>query len=313
MHEKYDIIGLGVCVVDDLLYVDAWPARDAKVRIARRDRQCGGLTANALVAAVRLGARCAYAGVLGEDEASDWVRDRLSAEGIDLRHACVHPPAGPARSTIVVGQDVGSRNIFSDSSAATGHAARCPVPRDVVARARVLLVDHVDAERMLSAARLARAMGVAVVLDMERVNVPFARELLAIADHAILPAHAAMELTGCTTPAESACMLGQSADQTVVVTAGEAGCWAVDGPTTNRRPMHYPADQVNAVDTTGCGDVFHGAYAAMLAQGQNLQERIRWASAAAAMKATRHGGGSSAPTRAEVEAFMNQYPAELDG
>ena len=68
--------------------------------------------------------------------------------------------------------------------------------------------------------------------------------------------------------------------------------------------QHYPAFKVKAIDTTGCGDVFHGAYAVALARGQDLTERIRFASATAALKATRHGGQAGIPTRRQVEKFL---------
>jgi sugar/nucleoside kinase (ribokinase family) len=58
------------------------------------------------------------------------------------------------------------------------------------------------------------------------------------------------------------------------------------------------------VDTTSCGDVFHGAYASALAWGLGLDERVRLACAAAALKATRPGGQAGIPTRAAVESFL---------
>ena len=79
MAGTFDIVGLGCAAVDDLLYVPAYPPADAKVQIRRRERQGGGLTATALVAAARLGTRCAYAGVLGDDDLSEFVRRRLRA------------------------------------------------------------------------------------------------------------------------------------------------------------------------------------------------------------------------------------------
>ncbi len=66
MVERFDILGLGCTAVDDLIYVESYPAADSKVRIRRRERQGGGLTGTALVAAARMGARCQYAGGLGE-------------------------------------------------------------------------------------------------------------------------------------------------------------------------------------------------------------------------------------------------------
>jgi len=83
--ERYDILGLGCATVDDLLFVDAYPPADGKTPVRGRQRQGGGLTATALVAAARLGARCHYAGTLGEDELSQFVEGRL------------HAPETPAR------------------------------------------------------------------------------------------------------------------------------------------------------------------------------------------------------------------------
>src|SRR5436309_652030 len=90
-----DVLGLGCVAVDDLLYVESYPAPDRKTRIESRDRQCGGLTATALVAAARMGARCAYAGVLGSDELSEFAIARLKAERIDLTHLIRQPQARP--------------------------------------------------------------------------------------------------------------------------------------------------------------------------------------------------------------------------
>jgi sugar/nucleoside kinase (ribokinase family) len=89
----------------------------------------------------------------------------------------------------------------------------------------------------------------------------------------------------------------------VVVTCGDAGGWyrGDAGPTA---PAPYPAFAVPTVDTTGCGDVFHGAYASALARGLNLEERIRFSAAAAAIKATRRGAQAGIPTREETEAFL---------
>ena len=89
----------------------------------------------------------------------------------------------------------------------------------------------------------------------------------------------------------------------VVVTCGADGCWYVDG--SNRGDVrHFPAFAIDVVDTTGCGDVFHGAYAAALAEGQELYRRVAFASAAAALKGTRYGGQAGCPTRQAVDRFL---------
>ena len=90
--------------------------------------------------------------------------------------------------------------------------------------------------------------------------------------------------------------------QVVVVTCGEQGGYyrAADA----EEVRHFAAFAVRTVDTTGCGDVFHGAYAAALARGLALTERLRFAAAAAALKATQPGAQKGIPTRGEVEAFL---------
>src|SRR5262249_38958539 len=107
-----DVLGLGVTAVDEILYVDAFPPADIKIQVRKRQRNLGGLTSIALIAAARLGCQTAYAGVLGSDEASEFVISILRQEGIDLRHLIRHDEARPIRATIIVGSNPSTRNIF---------------------------------------------------------------------------------------------------------------------------------------------------------------------------------------------------------
>jgi sugar/nucleoside kinase (ribokinase family) len=291
-----DILGLGCVAVDDLLYLAHFPESDTKVRILGRERQCGGLTANALVAAARLGARCAYAGTLGDDEDSRFVRDALARAGVDLAHLRPAADARPIRSTILVEEARQTRTILYDLAGSVGAAADWP-PEEVVRDSRVVFVDHYGVEGMTRAARLARAAGAAVVCDLERDEWPGFDELFALVDHAVVPQALACRRTDCADPAAAAQALWAPGRQAVVVTCGAAGCWAVGG--ADEAPWHQPAFAVSVVDTTGCGDVFHGAYAAALARGLDLRERVRIASAAAALKATRRGA-QAGPTWEEL-------------
>jgi sugar/nucleoside kinase (ribokinase family) len=93
-----------------------------------------------------------------------------------------------------------------------------------------------------------------------------------------------------------------------VITWGVQGCWYI-GADEPQAVRHQPAFPVQVMDTTGCGDVFHGVYAAGLAQGMALPERVRWASAAAALKATRPGGQLGIPIRAAVNDFLKEHPS----
>jgi len=300
-YPQFDVLGFGVVAVDELLYVDEYPPPDTKARVRRRVRQCGGLTGTAIVAAARLGCRAAYVGLLGRDELSQFVLDRFAQEGIDTNYRADRPDARPVQSTIVVDQLHKTRTIFASFEGAAGPDPAWP-EAGVIRAARLILVDHHGLEGTLRAARIARASGVAVVADIERdPGGPFA-ELLGLVDHLIVSERFATKWTGISDPARAAEALWHAGSAAVAVTCGAAGCWYVDPG--DSRARHVPAFAVEVVDTTGCGDVFHGAYAAALAKGQALADRIRFASAVAALKATQHGGQAGIPTLTAVQEFL---------
>src|SRR5262249_17765269 len=128
-------------------------------------------------------------------------------------------------------------------------------------------------------------------------------ELLGLVNHLILSRDFAEQLTGIADPRYAAVALWVEGKDVVVVTYGTEGCWTVSDERSSLA-RHFPAYPVATVDTTGCGDVFHGAYAAALAKGHDLAHRLRFASAAAALKATRPGGQAGIPNREAVEAFL---------
>ena len=286
LGKRIDILGLGAVAVDDFIYVEAYPPADAKARVLRRERNCGGLTAIALVAAARLGARCGYAGVLGDDELSTFATEFLQREKIDLSWMKRTASARPICSNVVVDQRHGTRNIFFDVEHATG--APMDVPASLIASSRVLFIDHLGVPGMIRAARLARRASVPIVADFESEDHPCFRELLALADHLIVSQGFARKLTGKRSPEHAVRALARAGHEVVVVTCGDQGCWY--SKRGMPAPKHQRAFKVEAVDTTGCGDVFHGAYAFGLARNLSLEERLDLASAAAALKAGRDAG-----------------------
>ena len=170
-----DILGLGAVAVDDLIFVESYPPPDAKARVVRRERHCGGLAGTALVAASRLGARCAYAGVMGNDELSAVALAGMEREGIDVSAVERKPSSGPVHSHIVVDQQRGTRNVFSYEPRVVGASLRTPAA--LIVSCRVLLVDHLGVPGMVRAARLARWAGIPVVADIESDRHPQIHQL----------------------------------------------------------------------------------------------------------------------------------------
>ena len=300
---RFDVLGLGCVAVDDLLYVNGYPPADSKTPVLRRERQGGGLTGTALVAAARFGTACQYAGCLGNDELSNFSRGRMCEEGIGLEHAKCDENVQPVHSVIVVDEGSHTRTIFFDADGAARAADDWP-PDQVIRAARVLFVDffgipgmiprrahcpggrNSDRGRFRTTARPSRLCRVVCAGEPSdpaagfRAAGPAARTLTTFCAHFWSPER-----------------------QAAVVTCGVEGCWYL-GAGDPGPPRHQPAFPVTVVDTTGCGDVFHGVYAATLAQGFDLPTRIRWAAAAAALKATARGGQTGIPKRAAVEQFL---------
>ena len=228
------------------------------------------------------------------------VADDLIREGVSLAHAPSQPQAQVVHSVIIVGRDTGSRNIFFDAGGMVGAHDSLPA-EELIGAAKVLFIDHCGMRGNLRAARAARAGGVPIVADFEDATAPGFHEVLELVDHLVLSEGFALRLTRAATPAEAALALWRPDRAAVIVTCGPEGCWSVS-PQRQDAARHHPAFAVKATDTAGCGDVFHGAYAACLARGDELARRIRFASAAAALKA-RDGG---IPWRAAIEQFLAQ-------
>ena len=300
--KRFDILGLGAVAVDDLLYVAAYPPPDGKQQVIDRDRQCGGLSATALVTAARLGARCAYAGVLGDDELSAFVLNRLREAGVETSCVQRRPGARPVHSSIVVDRQHGTRNIFFDLEGVTGAGTRTPA--SLITSARVLFVDNIGVPGMVRAARLARRAGIPVVADFDDHRHPQFEQLLALADHLIISEEFAGRLTGTQSPEHAIRKLACPDRQVTIVTCGDKGCWYLARGAS--AVQYQPAFKVKAVDTTGCGDVFHGAYAFALANGMPIEAQIRFAAATAALKATRAGGQAGIPSLTAVRRFMRR-------
>lgn len=292
--------------MDDLVFVERFPSADTKQPAQSIQRHGGGQTATALVAAARQGARAAFCSCLSsrldEDELSRFTIQSLEQEGVDCSPIIPIPGSTPVHSVIIVDSSSGSRTILFDSS-----GVREPAPDEIdpawIAASRLVFFDQNTPRAGLRAARLARSQGIPVVADLEKLNLPEMDAILAYVDHLIVSLDFAARLTGRQTPEAAVRALAHSDRAATVITCGSQGCWYAEH---SAEPRHFPAYPVAVVDTTGCGDVFHGAYTAALTRGEDLHQAIRYASAAAALKATKPGGRVGIPSLERVRAFLEE-------
>ncbi|HUU99185.1 MAG TPA: PfkB family carbohydrate kinase [Phycisphaerae bacterium] len=302
MEKRWDILSFGVVTVDDLYTVPQFPHAESKTPITSYERQGGGLSGTALVAAARLGARCAYAGVLGHDELSDYVLREFDREGVDCSLAGRRDGIRPIHSVIIVDAAAHTRTIFFNRL--EFHSRKpAEISPELIEPARVLFVDHYGTAATIRALQIARAAGVQSVADIERDNEdPRIATVIDLVDHLIVSAEFAYVLTGQRDPAAAADALASVPRACTAVTCGADGCWYKAAG--SHPPVHQPGFRVDVVDTTGCGDIFHGAYAAMIAKGCPIPDAIRRASAAAAIKAMHTGGRAGAPTLEQLDSFL---------
>lgn len=299
MNEHWDILGIGTAAVDDLLYVNKFPVPDSKITIKDSMRQGGGQTATALTAAARQGARTAFCCRLGLDDLSDYTIRELEKEGVDCSFCIRDTEGSPYHSIIIVDLSTTTRTILH-----SGGIVAPPIDMitaDLIKRTNVLFLDDNTRLAGIKAAQIARSMGIPIIADVEVDPPPEAEELIPLVDHLIINAELGQILSGESQCSDMAAALSAHGRTCCVVTAGKLGCWFSQH---GEPAQHVPALQVNVVDTTGCGDVFHGAYAASIARGNDIRQAVIIASASAALKAAKPGGRMGIPTLLEVESFI---------
>ena len=313
----YDLVGFGVASLDVITEVETFPVSGGKAKILSRENHGGGLTATALVAASKLGASCWYGGPIGDNDISHQVRRILEGYGVNLPAVSPYPPeAEPISATVYLERhcchqrnNPGERTILW-SEFLTPPPILNEEAMEIVLSAKCLFADQFSPETLIPLYRRVRENGIPIVGDFETLNSPEAEVALSFVDHLIVPAAFVRKSCGHDDISSAIFqLLKEHNRRAVVVTDGDKGAWFAEkddstGCYAAGTVRHQPAFPVAVCDTTGCGDVFHGAYAAALVFGMTLPDRVRFAAAAAALKATRKGGQTGAPTRRELEMFL---------
>ncbi|MBA9033239.1 PfkB family carbohydrate kinase [Rhizobium leguminosarum] len=297
MSRPFQVLGFGALAIDDIIYVDRGLTA-GKGKVTKRATDHGGNVATALVAVARLGGRAGFIGWLGDEPTADVAGSELERDGVDISLAPRHADAAPIRSVITVGPD-GDRFIAYDDDVL--HGTSDALPDDVLMQAPVLLIDGYATHAESVVAR-ARALGLAVIADIEWTVGAATDRILAFADHLVLPLAFAREYTGEGDPAMILDKLWSGDRSAVVLTDGERGTYLRQKGDTVR--WHVPAYRVQAIDTTGAGDCFHGAYALALARGKRPLDCTAYATAAAAISVTARGGRRGLPDHRTCLAWM---------
>jgi len=295
----FDVVGFGLNAVDHLCVVPSYPERDTKSRVSRFTRAGGGQAASAMVVCARLGLRAKYVGKVGGDEIGEFSLESIRSEGVDVSDVVAVPGVTNQLALIVIDGRDGERTILWHRPP---EIATSPdeITAEKIACGRALLVDGHDAPAAARAAELARDRGVAVVLDAETVKDGTA-DLVPATDLLVASSRFPSLYTGLDDSVEALRAIREEGPRFVAMTRGKDGAVAVG---EGGRLIESPGFEVEAVDTTGAGDVFHAAFAYGFLQGWSVEETLRFSNAAAALNCTALGARGGVPGLSEVKEFM---------
>lgn len=291
---------VGITVLDRIWYLADLPKEGGKYVANNYTEVGGGPAATAAVAAAKLGADVDFIGRVGDDDTGHRLLAELESLGVNTRFTRVFKGARSSQSAVLVDAS-GERIIANYPSPDLPEEANWLQDIDF-SQWDVVLADVRWHDGAKQAFTLARQQGVTTVLDAD-ITPQAITDLVALSDHAAFSAPGLQRLTQIA-EAESALKKAQTiTNGHVYVTQGKEGCyWLEKGAL-----CHQPAFAIDVVDTTGAGDVFHGALAAGLAQNQPVREAVRFASAVAALKCTRPGGRAGIPDCDQTRSFLSLF------
>jgi sulfofructose kinase len=301
--ERFDVVGLGVSPLDMVTLVDHFPAEEGVQMALDIAVQGGGPVATALVTLARLGAKTAMLDAIADDWRGKLVLAEFRAEGVCTDYLKVSPGRISSTATVLVSRQAGGARAIVFYPGTAPELSPADLPRPEIESARFLHVNGRHWEACLEACRWARTAGVPVSFDggAHRYR-PELRQLVPLTDVCIVARDFAEKYTQAADIRQAAEALLREGPRLVAITDGVRGSWV---RSREGEFFHQPAYLLpDVVDTTGCGDSYHGAFLFGLLQGWELKRAAALASAVAALNSRHLGGRGGLPTLEQAEAFL---------
>jgi sulfofructose kinase len=296
------ILCIGIPVRDLMFRVQGLPARGSKEHASHVQEISGGNALNAAIGIVRLGGRAALCGPIGDarETSSRIIFEQTADERIDTTHLLHMPGTVTPISSIMIDPS-GERTIvtFRDPEL---WKVQLPDAGTLLADCSAILTESRCAAFCTDLCAEARRRGIPVIVDADRA-MSLQEGLLTASSHLVFSSDSLRETAGIADDGEALKAIARLTPSFLAGTRGSRGTIWLD---EHGELQETPAFPVHTVDTLGAGDVFHGAFALAITENQELRQALRFASAAAALKCTRHGGALAAPQRAEVEELLGR-------
>lgn len=296
-----NIVGIGANVCDTLFTVSNYPVEDTKLRAESMTLSGGGPCATGLVAASKLGASCAYIGNLTDDNAGKFLMEDMKKYSVSTDFVTVLKGYTSFSSCIWLSKDSAARTcVFykGDIPALKLNEGQ----QKAVADAEILMIDGNELKAAEEACEIANANGTKVLYDAGGLY-DGVEKLLPYADILIPSEEFALGHTKAQNAADAAKILFEKySPEVVVITQGKKGGIIYDG----NKIEEYPAFLVDAVDSNGSGDVFHGAFAFAVTNNMSYNKACIFSSAVSALKCTKVGAREGTPTYDETIEFLKE-------
>ncbi|MHA1195673.1 MAG: carbohydrate kinase family protein [Promethearchaeota archaeon] len=304
---EIEIVGLGEIVVDWVMQIPHFPKPDEKIDALSENIFPGGVTANFLVAASRLGGKCGFIGAIGDDEYGNFLVKDLKDESIDTTLTLKKPGMKTPINFIFVVK--GEKTIIQSPHMQTTKLDISDLDDSYIARARVLHTTMIHLDLTKKAFKIAKENDVKISIDLESQIASKGwqslKNYLLQADVLIPNKEGAKSITKTTSPETAARILVKKGIPIVIITLGEKGALI----TTKKYQKRIPAFHVkNVVDTTGAGDTFNGAFTvAYWLKNWDVEKACLFANAAASLKVQKLGARVGIPSEQELERFLKKH------
>jgi sulfofructose kinase len=298
----YDVIGLGASTADLLTLIDHFPSMREAQQASAMTIQGGGPVATAMVTVARLGCKAVMIDSIADDWAGGVVLDGFKSEGVNTDHIEVHPGATTSTSNILVSAQDGARAILWVPGSVP-EVTLTDAHRSAIRSSKIIHLNGRHLTACMQAVDVAKDSHVLISFDggANRFR-PELNKLIPLTDICIVARDFAEGYTGETDGSRSAGLLLKEGPDIAVVTDGINGSFV---RTKEGASFHQPAFLLpKTVDTTGCGDSYHGAFLVCLLKGFPVEKTAAFASAVAAMNTQQLGGRSGIPSFDDVMKFL---------
>ncbi len=297
-EKPFEVVGMGLNSVDFLTVVPRFPEFNSKMRIRQFSKQGGGQVATALVALARWGLKTKYVGKVGGDDLGSFSLDSIRQEGVDVSSVRIEPEATNQFAVILVDGVSGERTILWDRDERLMYRDG-ELRKEEICSGKILHLDGHDIRAAIQCARWAKEEEIPSLIDIDKVE-PLTEELIQEIDFVITSSRFPTLMTGIQDREKALIELQKYTPGFLCATLGKEGAMALlDGEI-----VYSKGFSIKAVDTTGAGDVFHAGFIYGLLQNWEVEEILRFANAAAALKCRDLGGRRGIPSLNEVQNFL---------